>query len=736
MPALEGFAFLDSLDVLADVGTGESVHTLIPHADNVSKREEHLALFELIRYAQVTHYAVTSGNWSDPSIWHDGVVPTDGVRVLIPIGVQVNVDQVLTTEIATLRIDGTLSFSTQVNTQLKVDTAVVSDVGTLIIGTESNSIAADVTAKLIFTDNGAIDRNWDPFGISRGLITHGAVQMYGAAKASSLELLGAVHAGATVLTLAGLPTGWRIGDNVVIAGTSATGNQSEERTIRAISGNSILIDALTYDHLTLSPGQSVHMANTTGNIILDSEANVTARRGHVMFMHNPNVHISYAGFYKLGRTDKSIVVNDPVVDDDWNLVPGTGTNPRARYAVHFHRTGTSATGSPATVHGSVVSDNTGWGFVNHSSYADFTSNVAYNVTGAGFVTEVGDEIGSFRDNIAIDMKASGDDIESRLPQQDHGHTGDGFWFQGAGITVVNNVAANAAGHAFIYYTRGLSFGGHKAQYLTTNLADPSIASGAASILSDFVPVKEFSGNVGYSSGFGLSIWYNLREANHPAQSIFKDSSFWNNVTGVEVPYSYAIVLRNLNIERAFGSLGETGVGSNNVSKNITYDNLFVSGYHAGIDAAKRGYSLVNGGTFATRIGVLVRPATQPDRVVIVQGDFAMAAIPSEVLRPWTQMGVAHRYDDLPVNNSIQHIFYESKVYLNYGPYENQQLYSAAQKPSAVPFPEALPYIPSEYVGLTAAELQVRYGKTIFGELAPATAILIPNLGGLLQVLPL
>jgi Ca2+-binding RTX toxin-like protein len=736
LPVVEGFELLDSLDVIADANTGEKVHTRIPHADSVSKREEHLALFELIRYDQVTHYAMTSGDWSDPSIWHDGMVPIDGARVLIPIGVQVNVDNVLATEIATLRIDGTLSFATQIDTQLKVDTAVVSDVGTLIIGTESNPVAANVTAKLIFTDNGAIDRNWDPYGISRGLITHGAVQMYGAAKVSSLELTGTVRAGATVLSMAGLPAGWKVGDKVVIAGTSAGGNQSEERIIRAISGNSILVDALSYDHLTLSSAQSVHIANTTRNIILDSEASVTARRGHVMFMHNANVHISYAGFYKLGRTDKSIVVNDPVVDADWNLVPGTGTNPRARYAVHFHRTGTAATGNVATVHGSVVSDNTGWGFVNHSSNVDFTSNVAFNVTGAGFVTEVGDEIGSFRNNIAIDIKASGDDMEARLPQQDHGHTGDGFWFQGTGITVVNNVAANAEGHAFIYYARGLSFGGLKTQFLTSNLTDPSIANGATSILSDHVPVKEFSGNVGYSSGVGLTIWYNLRDATHTTQSVLKDSSFWNNETGVDVSYSHGIVLRNLDIERDFDSLGETGVNSNSVSKNITYDNLSVSGYHAGIDAAKRGYSLVNGGTFATRIGVLVRPATEPGRVVTVQGDFAMAAIPSEVLRPWTQMGVAHRYDDMAVNYSIQHIFYESKVVLNYGPYQNQQLYSTAQMPSAVLFPVAKSYIPSEYIGLTALQIKALYGVSVHGEFAPPTAQFLSNLGGLLQLLPL
>jgi Ca2+-binding RTX toxin-like protein len=733
LPVVEGFDLIDSLDDLRDVTDGESVHTIVPHFDNGSKQTEHLALFELVRYDQVTHYAVTSGNWSDPRIWHDGVVPTNGARVLIPIGVQVNVDRVLTTEIATLRVDGILSFATQVNTQLLVDTAIVSDAGTLIIGTESNPIAAYVTAKLIFTDNGEINRTWDPYGISRGLITHGAVEMYGAAKTSSLELVGVVHAGTTVLALSGAPTGWRVGDRVVVAGT-VTG-QSEERTILGIFGKNVIVSPLAYDHLTFNNEQTVDIANTTRNIILDSKSSVSSRRGHVMFMHNPNVHISYAGFYKLGRTDKSIVINDPEVDANWNLVPGTGTNPRARYAVHFHRTGTTASGSPATVVGSVVADNTGWGFVNHSSYVDFTSNVAYNVLGAGFVTEVGDEIGSFRNNIAIAMKSAGDDVEARVREQDHGHTGDGFWFQGAGITVVNNVAADAEGHGFIFYTRGLTFGGNKPHFLTENLTDSSIANGADWIVSDYVPIKEFSGNTAYSSGVGLALWYNLRDAPHSAFSIFRESSFWNNEVGIEMPYSHGVVLQNLNIQKDTSNFGMFGVRTNIVSKNIMFNNLYVSGYRVGIEAARRGTSIINGGTFSTLIGVLVGPAAESGRTVFVRGSFKMATIPKEYQRGDVQLEVAHRFDDMAIHGSIQHIFYDSKVFLNYGPYRNQQLYSEAQTRAAVLFPVAEPSIPSEYVGLTAGQIATKYGLIVHGEFAPLTAQLVSGLGGLLARLP-
>ena len=47
----------------------EAIHSLVPHAENLVLQREHLSLFELVRYDQVTHIAVRSGAWSDPSTW-------------------------------------------------------------------------------------------------------------------------------------------------------------------------------------------------------------------------------------------------------------------------------------------------------------------------------------------------------------------------------------------------------------------------------------------------------------------------------------------------------------------------------------------------------------------------------------------------------------------------------------------------------------------------------------------
>src|SRR5262249_31741953 len=152
--------------------------------------------------------------------------------------------------------------------------------------------------------------------------------------------------------------------------------------------------------------------NVSRNAVFASE-NVTkvADRGHIMFMHTMNVQVDAAGFYGLGRTDKRYAIDDPnpvidpanpgtpahpnytddvidatgkrvmvakvdangqpVIGSDGNpvLIPArTGSNPRARYPVHFHHDMSmddqTAPDMPVTIDDSAVVDSPGWGIVN------------------------------------------------------------------------------------------------------------------------------------------------------------------------------------------------------------------------------------------------------------------------------------------------------------------------------------------------------------------------------------
>ncbi|MDC0936182.1 G8 domain-containing protein, partial [Pirellulales bacterium] len=731
-PAVEGFALVDSLDEVPDIDADEAVHTRIPHAGQTLKRAEHLTLFQLVRYADVTHMAVASGDWSNPTTWQGGNIPAAGAKVLIPLGVDVEVDGILGPEIATIRVDGTLTFAETTNAELRVDTMIVSPSGTFEMGTAAAPIAPGVVARLVFTGNGPIDRNWDPFGISRGLITHGLVSMNGAEKTSRVEIVGAPTVGTTSLTLSETPIGWNVGDEVVVAAVRSGVEQNELRTIVAINGNSVTIAPLSYDHTPPRADLGVHLANLTRNVVVESEADQVERRGHVMFMHNRNVDVHYAGFYGLGRTDKFEVVNDSVVDDQWNLTPGTGTNQRARYAVHFHRNGTSASGSPAVVNGSVTVDASGWGFVNHSSFADITNNVAYLSRGAGFVAEAGDEIGRFEGNIAIASLGSGEEESSREPEQDFGHDGNGFWFQGAGVEVVDNVSAGAEGHAFIYYTRGLRQQGIVTEFSAASLADPGLAGGASSISVDDVPVARFADNVGYASAEGLKIRLHLRFAEHGGQSVIEDSLFWNNEVGVNLPYSHNIVLRDLDIYYEIGVYPSNGVRDNIDAGDITYDNLAIAGYDWGLSVAQTGDSVVNGGTFQNRKNIVIKPATDPGRSVTINGAIQFVELP-DAGPLFEHENVSMQFRSSSIKGSISHLFYDSVVTLNFNEFSDQRLYFFEQAAAAIAFPVSEPDIPPAYIGLTIQQLFDNFGIAVAGEIAPSDVITTPGIHGIVSV---
>jgi Ca2+-binding RTX toxin-like protein len=716
VPSIEGFNLFDSLDTLSDRQTSETLTSLVPKADSVSLEKEHLALMQLVRYDQVTNYAIRSGDWSDPTIWHGGVVPASGARVLIPVGVEINVDAMIPARLSTVRVDGTLSFDTAHNSQLQVDTLVVSDCGEFEMGTAEDPIARGVTARLFITDNGAIDRNWDPYGISRGLIAQGAVSIFGSQVDSYSALAGSVAAGTQALSLATVPVGWKVGDSIVIAATAPGTTQDETRLITAIAGNLVQLDRpLSYGHTAPSGSFQINVANLTRNAVVESEASSADRNGHVMFMHSRDVNISYGGFYQLGRTDKSKPINDPVIQSDWTLKPGTGTNPRARYAVHFHRAGVDDASDPAVITGSVVDGGPGWGFVNHSSNVDMIGNVAYGVNGAAFVSEVGDEIGGFYSNLAIGTTGTNEEPDAREGIQDFGFGGDGFWFQGAGVSVVGNISAGNQGDAFAYYTRGLFQG----QFLTKNLLDPSIAKGAPSIPVGQVPIREFSGNVGYASNVSLRLRYHLQDVTQGQRSLVANSKFWNNTTGMWLDYDQNTTYRNVTLTTTqFQMLGIRGGGQ--TTNNLTFENLDVSGYYGGIDMPRRGTSTIIGGSFNNiNYDIRLFNAIVNDRFITINGLTGQPKIRSD-------------YDMTPIPGyPATSAFVNDVVLLNFGQFVNQRLYSALQTATAVPFGTARVDLPSQYVGLTNQQLWNEFGKAFGGAIAPSNAITAPNIVGLI-----
>jgi len=106
---------------------------------------------------QATHVAVVSGRWTSPDTWQNGRVPHQGSRVLIPEGIQVEIDAKLRPSLTWIRVHGELSFSTDVNTELRVDTLVTAPGSRLEIGTPQQPVRSDVSAQIVFADLGPLD---------------------------------------------------------------------------------------------------------------------------------------------------------------------------------------------------------------------------------------------------------------------------------------------------------------------------------------------------------------------------------------------------------------------------------------------------------------------------------------------------------------------------------------------------------------------------------------------------
>jgi G8 domain len=709
-------------------------HSETPHADNPVLQAEHLAVMDLVPCEAATTQAIVSGEWDNAATWDHGI-PVAESNVLIPEGMSVLIDSVLDPKLRTVRIDGELSFAPNVNTALRVDTIVVTPEGVLTIGTDAAPIAPNVEARITFADRGPIDTTWDPNLLSRGLISHGTVIMHGAAKTAFVPIVDGLTKKSSRIVLASVPSGWQAGDQIVITGVASNAKQDQQLSIRSISGSVVTLDAkLRHNHTPPVSGVSVVAANLSRNVILESEnSSDLTRRGHVMFMHSPAVHVDNAAFVSLGRTNKAEPLNNVQLDSAGQLIPGTGTNTVGRYPVHFHRSGVAAGASPAVIQGSVVVNSPGWGVVNHSSNVVAQDNVVFNVVGAAYVAEAGDEVGAFRHNIAIRSTGSGDPLRDREKLQDFGHTGDGFWLQAPGVEVTNNIAAGQAHAGFVYFTEGLNVGGETTRILASNLPDPSIAGGKDSVDVGAVPLRLFQGNQVFGSARGLEIWLHMQGADPAIQSVVQDLTVWGTrASGTFFGYSSQIVLKNAVILGDVRNPIGIGIDNNDGVKDITYENVRVEGFQTGIEVPLSGTVHISGGLLRNVQNIALESAAKRGREVAIAGDVRFEPLTSAALNGRIPYDVYLKaqldFKDLDITKVFNpDVIIQADLNGN-----RRQLYYSEQAADQIPFGVATApaYIPTELIGKSNLQLVQDYGLAVAGTLTPAGATTDPHIHGL------
>ena len=765
----------------------DSGHTSSMHQTSTTQHTQHAhpAAMALVSADQATNTVIASGDWSNPAVWQNGELPTAGARIIIPQGMTLTVDSVIPTEFKTIGIHGTLNFATDVNTELRVDTIVSAPHGRFEMGTAANPIAANVTARVVFSDDGVTDRTWDPEQLSRGAILQGPTEIHGAATTHNVSLAVQPTAGTSTLQLSAAPSGWNVGDEVIITGTNGP-TSDEVRTISAIDGASVTLNTpLSQDHIAPKAGLNVYLANTTRNVEFTSENTATAHRGHIMFMHTNNVNVTNAKFTELGRTDKKIPLDDLNFDFTEDAVgnttsagvvftttPGARNNVRGRYPVHFHRGGTTPRSTPGVVDGSVVVGSPGYGLVNHSSNVHLTNNVSYDIHGSAFYTEAGDEIGTIENNIAIRtvnpdfrLEDNGEiSVDLRADVQDFGVDGDGFWLSGHLVSMKNNIAAGASGHGIIIWSDGLVEADRgRTTVRTADIENGHLIQGRDTIPTWWAPLAEISNNEAFNATTGFRARYihssiylgDVGSPFHePPSQEYIDTlrpeinglKVWGSRDGALLNYNERLSLKNaefVGIGAPYvrqGGTTDLGVGIdmyNDVSRGPgVVENVSVEGYNMGILAPRHNGWQMNNIHLRNTTDLHIEQATGTNRVLelsnITFGDLAGTAVTGN---EGQRQNIVMQGSNSDVEQPFWFLMTDTVTL------DGQGLYYNEQAANHVPLTEdnrgeARIPAPVEFVGLTNQQLQNRYGTSFAGEITPDDAQAVSWLsGGVVGSLP-
>jgi cell migration-inducing and hyaluronan-binding protein len=406
-----------------------------------------VSVFAVVQAQEGKSSSAKPARWSDAATWPDRHVPRAGDKVTIAAGKDVVLD-VSPPALGGLTIDGKLSFAN--NKDLELTTEWVMLHGQLEIGSETSPHTRKAT--ITFTD----DVKGEDFGGMGGndrsdrgiMIMGGTLSLHGDRKNTWTKLANTANAGSTSIQVLDA-SGWRVGDEIVLASTDFDPRQAERRTIAAIKGNTITLDRkLDYMHfgkITFDVDERGEVAMLTRNIRLQASADAEQSffGGHVMAMGASKMFVEGVEFQRMGQ----------------NLT-------LARYPIHWHLIG-DAKGQyirNAAIHDTYNRCVT----VHGTNFLHVENNVTYNTVGHCFFLEDGIEHGNeFVHNLAIQTKchtskpcvptnlaASGEPRMGTNGQQSKDvllpsdNTAASFWITNPDNTYRDNVAAGSDSNGF------------------------------------------------------------------------------------------------------------------------------------------------------------------------------------------------------------------------------------------------------------------------------------------------
>jgi hypothetical protein len=317
--------------------------------------------------------------WSDPATWPDGRVPAEGDAVTIDSGMNVVLD-VSPPTLRSLTINGKLSFANDQDIELATDWIMLH--GELSAGSETAPHTSKATITLVDNVPG---ENTNAMGDRGIMLMGGTLNLHGDRTHTWTKLAKTAQAGSTTIDVLDA-SGWRAGDEIVLASTDFDSQQAEKRTIAAINGNTLTLDrALNYMHfgeITFDVDERGEVGLLTRNIRIQAsdDSENTHQGGHVMAMPGSKMFVSGVEFFRMGQHLQ--LARYPI---HWHLVGDAQGQYVKNSAIHntFSRC--------VTVHG--------------TNNVRVENNVTYNNVGHCFFLEDGVETGNwFVHNLGIMTK--------------------------------------------------------------------------------------------------------------------------------------------------------------------------------------------------------------------------------------------------------------------------------------------------------------------------------------------
>ena len=442
--------------------------------------------------------------WSDASAWPSGKVPAAGEEVTIPRGTEVVLD-VSPPALRSLTIQGRLKFADESDLELVTEWIFVPG-GELEIGTAERPHTHNAIVTL--TDN-IPGEDINTMGDRGIMLMRGTLTLHGNREHTWSKLSATAEAGSTSFTVLDA-SGWRAGDEIVLASTDYNPRQAERRTITAVDGNIVTVDApLEYMHfgeVTYGVDERGEVANLTRNIRIEASEDAAESYfgGHIMAMSGSELYIDSV---ELNRMGQHLTL--------------------ARYPIHFHVLGEGA-GMYArnnSIHDTFNRCVT----VHGTNNLRVENNVTYNTVGHCFFMEDGIETGNeFIRNLAIQTKCHptldcvpndlGANAEREARQANpaayteasfHGgntllpsdNTAASFWITNPDNSYIGNVAAGSDSTGF-----WMSIPDHpNGAFLGTEIA--------ATTWPRRTPLRAFRGNTAHSNFDGFMFDRNINQDN-------------------------------------------------------------------------------------------------------------------------------------------------------------------------------------------------------------------------------